>query len=241
MAGSPQPGLPPQPEMYPPADAPGCLPARPGCLLWSAGAFAAVVLGAILLYLMVLRPGGDDPEPGRVVAGGTPTATAPAASPPPAEPDRWAVELADPAGGLSLAGEGGAEVAYRQEVLAGIGVEVIELVGGQYEGSADAPSVSFHGGTLVEPRDAAELAEPAGELLAEAFAVNFPNQTPTGDAREHDAGPLGGQLWCVSYQDGSFACGWLDEQTIGYVFVFGGSEAGAAELLVKMRADLEVR
>jgi hypothetical protein len=181
-----------------------------------------------------------------VVAGGTPTATAPAgtpaASPPPAEVDRWAVVLADPAGGRALLGTGGPEVAYRQTLLADLGLEVVELVGGRYEGSGEAASVDFHGGTLVEPRTAAELDQSAGDLLAAAFEANFPNLTPVDDqVREYGAGPLGGRLWCTSYPDGYYACGWLDEQTVGYVFVIGGSEAGAADLLVQMRADLEVR
>ena len=231
----------PGPELG--SGAPGCRP-NPGCLAWSAGLAVAAVLAAIAGLFLLLGP--DGPEPARIAGAESPSpppASQPAApASPAAEPDRWTVELADPAGGRPLLRSGGPELAYRQTRLGDVDLAVAELVGGSYEGSGDARTIEFYGGTLTRPLAAAELEQSAAGRLQAGFAVNFPNLTPVDDqVRQYDPGPLGGQLWCTSYQDGYYACGWLDEQTLGYVFVIGGSEAGTAELLVRLRADTEVR
>jgi hypothetical protein len=196
----------------------------------------------VVLGIVALRPDDRDQQPTTIA----PTSTAPAA---PAdlpsltpEPDRWRVVVADPAGGLALLREGSPELPVRQSGMADAGIEVIELVGGGYEVSSETPSVEFYGGTLAEPLTGQELADSASTLLQTTFRVNFPNLTPVDEQiRAYDAGPLGGQLGCTTYDGDYYACGWLDEQTIGYVFVIGGTEAGTAELLLSLRADTELR
>jgi hypothetical protein len=124
--------------------------------------------------------------------------------------------------------------------MAGSGIAVNELVGGGYQAPDGAMSVDFFGGELTDPRSGSELGETARSTLEDVFRANFPNPTPTGESRDYDAGPLGGHVWCVTYDEvGGYACGWLDEWTVGYVFGLGGTEAGTAELLVAWRSDTE--
>jgi hypothetical protein len=151
------------------------------------------------------------------------------------------VVLADPAGGRALFRSGGPEIPLRQTAMANAGVAVLELVGGRYEGPGDALTVDLLGGTLAQPLTGPQVDAAAGAMLETTFRVNFPNLTPLDELRKYEAGPLGGQVRCASYDGGYYACGWLDEQTIGYVFVVGGTEADTAALLVTMRAAVEVR
>lgn len=205
---------------------------------WLAAGMAGLVV-LVVLGIVLLRPDNRD-DPGRIAAGATATPQSSPTPAPPPEADRWTVVVADPAGGLALQREGGPELPHRQDSMARAGIEVIEVVGGGYQG--ETLSVEFYGGTLAEPLTAGQVDERAGGLLQTTFAVNFPNLTPVQEqVRRYDAGPLGGQVGCSSYDGGYYACGWLDEQTIGYVFVIGGTEAGTAALLLSLRADTEVR
>lgn len=222
--------------------------ARGGCLLWAGLAvLLLVVLGIISINVLWGGEEGGGPRPDRVQAGASPTATTPAgtpaASPTPAGADRWTVVVTDPAGGLALLREGSPELPHRQRSMAAAGIEVLELVGGQYEDPGQTVVVDFYGGTLAEPLTGAQMDGSAAGLLQATFAANFPNLTPDGEqVRQYDAGPLGGFVGCSSYDGGSYsACGWLDEQTIGYAFVIGGTEADTAALLLDLRADTEVR
>jgi hypothetical protein len=73
------------------------------------------------------------------------------------------------------------------------------------------------------------------------FAANFPNLTAPSELTQHEAGPLGGEVWCASYPDvGSSACGWIDQTTVGYAFGSGLTEADLAGRLVDMRNDIEI-
>jgi hypothetical protein len=237
-AGNPPPTLRP--------DAPGCLPVSPGCLAWLIGLSVLALALVIGLGFGLLRD--DDPDgpiPGGPVPGGPigPSRDYPEASPTTADTsDRWAVVMTDPAGGRALLRDGGPEVPHRQTAMAGAGVSVLELVGGRYEGTGEVLSIDLFGGTLAQPLTGPQVDAAAEAMLETTFRVNFPNLTPLDNQlRPYHPGPLGGQVQCASYDGGYSACGWLDEQTIGYVFVVGGTEADAAAMLVSMRSDVEMR
>ena len=213
------------------------MPASRGCLGWVLG--GGLLLGLTGALLFFLFSNGDDPDgeqAGPPGAAPSPTAAAPAEPTPVVAPQPAGFDLPERAGGLDLTFSGGPEVQARQDSMQRAGIAVTELVGGRYEGGDVV--VTFHGGGLAEPLTAAQVDGTGRELLETTFAVNFPNLIP-GGSTGYDPGALGGQVWCTAYDDvSSHACGWLDEETIGYVFRTGGQEADTAELLGRMRGDI---
>jgi hypothetical protein len=162
------------------------------------------------------------------------------------------VDLPGQAGGLERQHvPGGPELEHRQDALARIGLPLRALVSDRYA-AADDPSMSvtFYGGELAGPMAGPQVEQSARDLLEAAFEASFPNLTAVEPSQQYEAGPLGGQVWCRTYDIGVFepqhvyACGWLDEWTLGFLFVgtpaaLDLTEADAADLLVAMRADIE--
>ena len=177
-----------------------------------------------------LDAGGSD---GTSTAGTDPAGDATSAASPAQDAPRWVVVLSQQAGGLALTFSGGPELPVRENSMVNASIAVENLVGGRYE-STGGDVVDFHGGTLAGPPLDARA------TIETTFRANFPNLTPDDESRQYDAGELGGEVWCESYSIGSSACGWVDEWTIGYVFIVGGDEPDTAALLVEMRPDLEV-
>lgn len=209
-------------------------PARPplGCL---AGVVTSLAALAALVAAVALLTGDPDPA-----ADPTPDGSAaPAGSPIPTSTPLWTVHLAPEAGGWHLVSSGGPEETHRAGAMARAGIGVRSFVTGRYEDPSGAAVLTFYGGEL-EPLPSGRVGE-ARSLLGTAFEANFPNVTPVGEPRRYEAGPPGGELWCVSYDSGGHACGWVDEWTIGFVFAVVGREADTAAQLAGMRTDLEIR
>jgi hypothetical protein len=211
-----------------------------GCLYWALGLLVLLGLGGSLLFVYLQDRAEEPPGGDRVTSEQrqeSPAPPSPGGDPPAEQPDPVRLVLPDEAGGLDLTFSGGPEVAARQASMERAGIAVTELVGGRYEGGDVL--VTFHGGGLAEPLTTAQVDENGRELLETTFAANFPNLTP-GASTGYDAGPRGGQVWCTAYDDvSSHACGWLDEETVGFVFRSGGAESDTADLLVRMRESIQ--
>jgi hypothetical protein len=160
----------------------------------------------------------------------------------PAGQDVARLVLAEQAGGLTLLGGADAELAARAEAMMRAGIELRDMISGRYGPSVEeGEQATFYGGVLAVPIPEQELDARAVPILDDIFRVNFPNLHEGGlPSREYDPGTLGGHLRCRSYPDVSrYACGWVDQFTVGYTFGLAESEQAAAAQLVALRADVE--
>ena len=98
---------------------------------------------------------------------------------------------------------------------------------------------------LNEPLSDAELEDSAGEGLKRTFGVTamaLAGSSEFGELTQHEAGPLGGYLFCTDVGPegaGIPACGWVDEWTTGFVLGLDSSAGELAEQLLAMRNDME--
>ncbi|HZN74466.1 MAG TPA: hypothetical protein VFC00_22585 [Micromonosporaceae bacterium] len=120
---------------------------------------------------------------------------------------------------------------------------------GLYQAGRGLGRVYFWGAELAQPPPVDQtIVEQALGMGVIAGGLLVPNSS---QLRQYDAGPLGGQVWCQTYRHKVLAqtlygCGWVDQSTVGTISVndyalteLGLTEAEAAALLVRMRADIE--
>jgi hypothetical protein len=133
------------------------------------------------------------------------------------------------------------------------GLAVSRTVSGVYKAGSGLGRVSFWGAEFAAPQapDAVGSAV-IEEAFGRAGLAGGAGFAPTSEMRRHDAGPLGGQVWCQTFKyqvlktTTFYACGWMDRATVGAVIIndhaaehLGLNEARAAALLVAMRKDIE--
>lgn len=125
-----------------------------------------------------------------------------------------------------------------------------------YYAGPEPGRISFRGVELPEPLDVA-AAGPALAATALPLALgDAASARPVTEARQYDTGGMGGQVWCQTFEvvllgitsSDNHTCLWIDEWTVGMIVVndhaiagLGLTEAGSAELLAAMRADIEIR
>jgi hypothetical protein len=133
-------------------------------------------------------------------------------------------------------------------------VPVRRTVQGLFQARGGLGRVYFWGVELAEPPPPQAV---GSAMVKDAFdlGVNAGGKTlvPRSAPRQYDAGPLGGQVWCQTFKHRllaqiSYACGWVDQSTVGPNAIGHYAikdprltEAKAAALLVKMRADIETQ
>lgn len=139
----------------------------------------------------------------------------------------------------------------------GYEIRLAEVAGNQERLPLDAATLETYEGELVAGyRDPSGAGTPiifvgrdAGSASPdESLATLFgPLQNPdveTSPVTDYPAGELGGRLKCLSVLVNGVPrrqlCAWADDHTVGMAISVGTREPALAELLVRMRADLEV-
>jgi hypothetical protein len=141
------------------------------------------------------------------------------------------------------------------------GVPVSRSVFALYRTEDDPGRVAFRGVELAAPlpsdavtRSAYDIADGALRITGQ---INDRHQPAAQSLRSYDPGPHGGQVWCQTFDvhllpelppiGTSYACAWVDRWTVGVVTInthaveeLDLDEAGAASLLVAMRADIQI-
>jgi hypothetical protein len=165
--------------------------------------------------------------------------------------------IPDRAGGLSKlqlgSGQEGGRASQPDQKPVG-GVPVRRTVQGLFQAGNGLGRVYFWGVELAEPPPPQSI---GAATIKEAFGLGVSSggvDAPSSEARQYDAGPLGGQVWCQTLKhtllstQTRYACGWMDQSTIGTISVshdaiedLGLTEADAAALLVQMRSDIETQ
>jgi hypothetical protein len=141
------------------------------------------------------------------------------------------------------------------------GVPVSRSVFALYRTGDDLGRVAFRGVELAAPLPADTVTRSAYDIADGALRitgqVNDRHQPTAPGLRSYDPGPHGGQVWCQTFDvhllpelppiGTSYACAWVDRWTVGVVTVSTHAveeldldEAGAAALLVAMRADIQI-
>ncbi|WP_328989184.1 hypothetical protein OG394_23425 [Kribbella sp. NBC_01245] len=160
--------------------------------------------------------------------------------------------------GLSVAlGTAGLLALASWAASTGYEIRLAEVAGGQERRPLDAGTLeTYEGDQVAGYRDPSGVGTPiifvgmdAGsaspdELLAALFGSLQNSEIDTSPLTDYPAGELGGKLKCLSVLVNGVprrqACAWADDHTIGMAISVGTREPALAELLVRMRADLEV-
>jgi len=217
--------------------------------------------GVLVLVLALIAVfSGDDTaptaapsEPPASILPGAPGSTAPPTDEPTDEPTDSPSDLPAPGRTIDTPQEAGGLVRILENELASaVDVSAFEdaglrsgVVAAYAERDSDEPGVIFTGGTFIQPLPADNLEQAAREGLTAAFgssALAMVGSDEFGELTEHDAGPLGGYLFCTTVggaEEGIPACGWVDEWTMGFGLGLVGTEDEMAERLLAMRSDLE--
>ena len=136
------------------------------------------------------------------------------------------------------------------------GVPVSRAVSGVFRAGSGLGRVSFWGAEFATPQAPGAVEQAGPTVIEEAFGraglAGGAGFAPAAEMRRHDAGPLGGQVWCQTFEyqvlktTTFYACGWMDRSTVGTIVIndyaadhLKLNEARAAALLVSMRKDIE--
>jgi hypothetical protein len=165
------------------------------------------------------------------------------------------LDVPDRAGGLDrveLRSGSGAERPGQPESPQSLaGVPVRRTVFGLYRLGSGPGGAPFWGAEFAEAQPPSVVDRTGEHVILAAFdRSGLPASgaiAPTSsEMRQYDAGPLGGRVWCQTYEykvlkKGTLvACGWVDQWTVGTIVVNpAADEVGVAARLVAMRADIE--